>query len=123
MKDQTARGMRFINKWQKQRTKKWKYAFLHGSIFWGLPVSITLFLFDSHFEVDQMNLSKLFILIMVFLAGGFVSGLFEFKRIDKAYLRMLEEESIDDGIKILESGIKLDHEQLRKNQMESHFSE
>lgn len=123
MKDQTARGMRFINKWQKQRTKKWKYAFLHGSIFWGLPVSITLFLFDSHFELDQMNLSKLFILIMVFLAGGFVSGLFEFKRIDKAYLRMLEEESIDDGIKILESGIKLDHEQLRKNQMESHFSE
>jgi uncharacterized membrane protein len=123
MKDQTARGMRFINKWQKQRTKKWKYAFLHGSIFWGLPVSITLFLFDSHFEVDQMDLSTLFNLIMVFLAGGFVSGLFEFKRIDKAYLRMLEEESIDDGIKILESGIKLDHEQLRKNQMESHFSE
>lgn len=123
MKDQTARGMRFINKWQKQRTKKWKYAFLHGSIFWGLPVSITLFLFDSHFEVDQMDLSTLFNLIMVFLAGGFVSGLFEFKRIDKAYLRMLEEESIDDGIKIQESGIKLDHEQLRKNQMESHFSE
>ena len=123
MKDQTARGMRFINKWQKQRTKKWKYAFLHGSIFWGLPVSITLFLFDSHFEVDQMDLSTLFNLIMVFLAGGFVSGLFEFKRMDKAYLRMLEEESIDDGIKIQESGIKLDHEQLRKNQMESHFSE
>ncbi|MCK9311628.1 MAG: hypothetical protein M0P26_05060 [Bacteroidales bacterium] len=113
MKELNAGSMKFFNRWKEQRTKKWQYAFLHGSIYWGLPIAIILFLINSHFKVDQMQLSKLITYIIVFLAGGFFSGLLEFKRFDKVYQNLRDDESIEYGIVILKSGKVWNHENLK----------
>ena len=117
MKELSASGVRFANRWKEQRTKKWKYAFIHGSMYWGLPVAITLFLFESHFQFDQMLLSKFFNMVLVFVIGGFLFGLNEFKRIDDVYRSVNDDEDIENGILILESGKSWNYENLHINKI------
>lgn len=114
MKEQSEGGVRFINRWKEQRKKKWHYAFIHGSIYSGLPIAISIFLIESSFKVDQMQLSKLLTFILVFVIGGFFSGLSEFKRIDKVYLSEFDDEDvIENGIAMLQTGKVWNYENLK----------
>ena len=115
MKELNAGGVIFFNRWKEQRTKKWQYAFIHGSIYWGLPTAITIFLFESHFQVDQMHLSKFLILVFCFIIGGFLYGLNQYKRIDEVYMRVNDDEDIESGIEDLKSGKTWNYENLLIN--------
>jgi len=117
MKEMNARGLIFFNRWKKHRTKKWQYAFIHGSICWGLPVAIIFFLLNNHFQVDQMLLPKFLIVVIGFGIGGFFYGLNQYKRIDEIYMRVNDDEDIESGIEDLKSGKTWNYENLIINKI------
>ena len=121
MKELDARGETFIKSWKEKRTKKWKYAFVHGSIYWGLPIGIVVFLFNSHLQVEKMFLSKFLIEVVVFMIGGYLHGLYEFKRIDALFWfedSDVSVEKINECFSLLLS----DFQRLRKNSAFDEFS-
>lgn len=79
MKELSKKGENFYQLWEKQREKKWNYVFVHGSIYWGLPMAIGAFLINSQFEIGNMSISKLLISIVVFMIGGLGYGLSQFR--------------------------------------------
>lgn len=99
-------------KWEKQRKKKWIYIFVHGTIYWGLPVGITLFLTESHFKTENMNLHNFITTVSLFGIGGLFSGLSQYNRIDKAFLKLGDDDQILNGIKTLETEKVWNYENL-----------
>ena len=79
MKELSKKGENFYLFWEKQREKKWLYIFVHGSIYWGLPMAIGAFLINSQFEIGNMSISKLLISIVVFMIGGLGYGHSQFR--------------------------------------------
>lgn len=104
MKELNRKSEDFFLRWEKQREKKWFYVFLHGSIYWGLPVAVGTFLLSSQFELENMSVPHLLISMVVFMIGGLGLGLSQFKRIDKIYLDVNDISEIRKGIQIIESG-------------------
>jgi len=117
MKELSVKGERFAIRWKEQRTKKWQYAFIHGSIYWGLPVAFTLFLIDSRFQVENMQLTKFLTGILLFVIGGFFFGLNQFRKIDDVYLSVSDDDDIENGILILKSGKAWNYENLQINKI------
>ncbi len=112
MKELNKKRENFYRLWEKQREKKWLFIFLHGSIYWGLPVAIGTFLLSSHFEIGNMSFSKLIISVIVFMIGGLGFGLSQFKRIDKIYLSLNDDNEIKRGIQTIETGGNWNYENL-----------
>jgi hypothetical protein len=50
MKETGKKGEQFIQRWEERRKKKWLYIFLHGSVYFGLPLAILMFLMVSEFK-------------------------------------------------------------------------
>jgi len=117
MKELSVKGERFVTRWKKQRTKKWQYAFIHGSIYWGLPVVITLFLIDSQFQVENIQLTKLLTWVPLYVIGGFFFGLYQFRKIDGIYLSVCDDDDIHNGIIVIESGNTWNYENLQINKI------
>ena len=113
MKETNNKGENFYKHWEKQREKKWLYVFLHGSIYWGLPVAISTFILSSHFEIENMSISKLIISSVLFMIGGLWFGLSQFIRIDNIYIGLNDEDEIRKGIQTLESGDNWNYENLK----------
>ena len=118
MKEQNTRGEIFSTRWKEKRTKKWKFAFIHGSIYWGLPLAIILFLRDSHLQVENMILSNFLTDILFFMIGGYLFGLYQFKKIDVKYMSLNDDEDIQKGIEKLKSGKFWNYENLLINKMD-----
>jgi hypothetical protein len=78
MKELNKKGENFYLLWEKQITRKWHYVFGHGSIYWGLPITIGVFLISSQFEIGNMSISKLLISVIVFMTGSLGYGLSQF---------------------------------------------
>ena len=116
MKEVSKKGEQFYSQWEKQRKKKWQYIFLHGSVYWGLPVAIISFLLNSHFKLENMQISKLVSSIIVFGIGGIGYGLWLFKRIDSVYLGLNDNDKIMKGIQELQSGLIWNYENLKISQ-------
>ncbi len=104
MKELNKRREDFFLRWERQREKKWLYVFLHGSIYWGLPVAVGTFLLSSQFEIENMSIPYLLISMVVFMIGGLGLGLSQFKRIDNIYLGLNDVCEIRNGIQTIESG-------------------
>jgi len=104
MKELSKKGENFYRLWEKQREKKWNYVFVHGSIYWGLPMAIGAFLINSQFEIGNMSISKLLISIVVFMIGGLGYGLSQFRRMDQIYLSLNDDDEIKKGIQSIETG-------------------
>jgi len=115
MKELNKKGENFYRRWEKQREKKWFYVFVHGSIYWGLPVAIGTFLLSSHFEIENMSISKLLISVIVFMIGGLGFGFSQFKRIDNIYLGLNDDNEIKKGILAIETGNNWNYENLMIN--------
>lgn len=112
MKELSKKGENFYRLWEKQREKKWLYVFLHGSVYWGVPVAIGTFLLSSHFEIENMSLAKLLISVIVFMIGGLGYGLSQYKRIDNIYIGFNDDAEIKKGIQTIETGKNWNYENL-----------
>lgn len=112
MKETSKKGEQFYRQWEKQREKKWLYVFLHGSIYWGIPVAIFTYLWSAHFEIETMSILKLLSLLAVFMIAGLWNGLSQFKRLDTIYLGLNDEAEIRKGIQTIESGENWNYENL-----------
>jgi len=112
MKELNKKGETFYRLWEKKREKKWLYVFVHGSVYWGLPVAIGTFLLSSHFEIENMSVSKLLISIIVFMIGGIGFGFSQFKRIDNIYLGLNDDNEIKKGIQTIETSGNWNYENL-----------
>ncbi|WP_321518937.1 hypothetical protein [uncultured Bacteroides sp.] len=99
----TTREEKFYKKWEEQRKKKWLYIFLHGTVYWGLFMAISLFLWNSDFKVENMHIADLLVKIIVFGIGGIPIGILNFNQLDKKYLNR-DIADILDGIKRLKAG-------------------
>ena len=119
MKEKSEKEENFYLEWEKRRKKKWLYVFLHGSIYWGVPSAITLFLLSSNFSLENMQFSKLLISIVVFAIGGLGFGLWLFNTMDKAYLGANDNDKIKEGIQKIKSGLTWSYENLKLLQDES----
>jgi len=113
MKELSKKGETFYNRWETLRKKKWFYVFLHGSVYWGMPMALILFLLNSHFQIENMKLSKLLILVVTFGIGGIFTGLREFKRIDNIYLSLNDDTEIATGIQTLKTGNVWNYDNLK----------
>ena len=47
--------IRYLKKWEKIRTRKWRYVFLHGIVFLALPASLGAYLWNLDFSFAQFN--------------------------------------------------------------------
>ena len=112
MKELNKKSEDFFLRWEKQRKKKWFYVFLHGSIYWGLPVAVGTFLLNSQFELEKMSVPHLLISLVVFMCGGLGLGLSQFKRTDNIYLEVNNVNEIRKGIQLIESGGYWNNENL-----------
>ena len=115
MKELTKKGENFYRIWEKQRENKWQYLFVHGSIYWGLPMAIGAFLLNYQFEIGNMSISKLLISVVVFMIGGLGYGLSQFKRMDRIYLSLNDDDEIEKGIQTIETGKVWNYENLMIN--------
>lgn len=113
MKELNKKQEKFYSNWKERRNKKFQYIFLHGTVYWGLPTGILLFLVDSYFKVEEMDLSKFIISITFFGIGGLFWGLNQYKRTDNIYLDLYEDKKILGGIRILETGKAWNYENLQ----------
>ena len=112
MKELNKKGENFYRLWEKQREKKWRYVFLHGSIYWGVPVAIGTFLLSSHFEIENMSMAKFLISVIVFMIGGLGYGLSQFKKIDNIYFSVNDDAEIKKGIQTIAAGKIWEYENL-----------
>src|SRR5665647_949227 len=112
MKETGKKGEQFIQRWQERRKKKWLYIFLHGSVYFGLPLGIIMFLVFSEFKFINMQMSMFLICIIVFTMGGLVSGLRHFNQVDNMYLRLINNDDVVKGLETLKAGETWNHENL-----------
>ena len=104
MKELNKKEEKFYKKWKERRKNKWLFAFIYGSVYWGLPTAIILFLMGSYFDIGNMQLSKLLISVITFGIGGLLFGLNQFKQIESVYLEMNDDDEIVKGIQTLRAG-------------------
>lgn len=119
MKELTKKEEQFYLKWEERRRKKWFYVFLHGSVYWGLPVAVTSFLLNSNFNFENMQFPKLIISIVVFGIGGLVFGFWHFNMADSFYLELNDNDNIKEGIQAIKRGLTWNHENLKISQGEN----
>jgi hypothetical protein len=112
MKELNKRGEQFYRQWEERRKKKWLFILLHGTVYWGFPVAIAMFLWDSKLRIENMHLSNLLSSVIVFGIGGLWYGLGQFKRIDNIFLTLNDDDDIVKGIKILNVGGIWNYENL-----------
>lgn len=112
MKEISNKGEQFLQRWEERRKKKWLYIFLHGSVYFGLPLGIIMFLVFSEFKVENMQMSMFLICIIVFTIGGLVSGIRHFNQVDSMYLRLINNDDVVEGLEILKAGETWNYENL-----------
>jgi len=113
MKELNKKQEEFYSKWEERRKKKWQYAFLHGSVYWGIPVAIVSFLLNSDFQIENMQISSLIISIILFGIGGLIFGLLQFKTVDSVYKGLDDSDEINEGIQKLQHGQTWSYENLK----------
>jgi hypothetical protein len=112
MKEITQKGEQFLHRWEERRKKKWLYIFLHGSVYYGLPLAIILFLMVSEFKIENMQVSALLIFMAVFVLGGLLSGLRQYNMVDSIYLKLIDNDDVVKGLETLKAGETWNHENL-----------
>lgn len=94
MKELNEKQLKFYANWKERRNKKFQYIFLHGTVYWGIPTGIFLFLFENHFSTENMNLTRFLITMTIFSIGGLFFGLIQYTGIDKRFLKLNRDNKI-----------------------------
>jgi hypothetical protein len=113
MRDLNKGEERFYRDWEAQRKKKWRYIILHGTVYWGMPVALGLFLLMSHFRTNEMQLKPLIISVLLFGTGGLFFGLNQFNNMEKRYSSLNDDFEIARGIEDLNTGGLWNYENLK----------
>ncbi|WP_289054241.1 hypothetical protein [Carboxylicivirga marina] len=113
MKELSKKQEEFYSKWEERRKKKWLYAFLHGSVYWGIPIAIISFLLNSDFQIENMQISRLIISLLLFGIAGLTIGLREFKAVDSVYKELDDSDLITEGLQKLQQGQTWNYENLK----------
>ncbi|WP_430814893.1 hypothetical protein [Carboxylicivirga sp. RSCT41] len=121
MKEISNKEEEFFSKWEKTRKNKWQYILLHGPVYYGLPLGVILFLVISYIEIGELHLLKLPVYLLISGIIGLEFGYSKFKRTDKLFVEINEEDIILTGIQKLKSGQAWNYENLRifKDESES----
>ncbi|MFA6262144.1 MAG: hypothetical protein WC760_11790 [Bacteroidia bacterium] len=75
--------------WETKRTNKWKYAFVHGSLF-SVPIAVVISLIDFQPQSEGF-LSKMLFYVIGFMTSGFFYGLWMYNQNEKKYQIYLSE--------------------------------
>jgi len=59
--------------------------FVHGSIYWGLPTAVILYIIDQGFDVNDIQIGKLITKLVFTLAFGLLYGHFQFKNNERLF--------------------------------------
>lgn len=81
----------YYKKWERKRKSKFKYLLTEGMIYWALPFSIGMILFqlnDNQFIFSIKTLKDFIIIYSISSILGVLIALFSFKSIDKKYLEL-----------------------------------
>ena len=81
----------YYKKWESKRKNKLKYLLIEGMLYWALPFSIFMILFelsDNRFTFSMKILKDFIILYSISSILGIFTALFSFKRIDKKHLEL-----------------------------------
>ena len=113
MKEMNKREQNFYTKWEKRRKNKWLYIFVNGVIYWALPLAIATVYFRSNFQIKNMELSELIIVVITYGIGGLGFGLRQFKLTDNIYLELNDDDEILKGVQILKAGEIWKYENLK----------
>lgn len=106
------RSEKFIATWEKHRKQKWMYAFVHGSLYWGLSTAVVSFLFMNNFDFQSMVLWRFVVYAIMFIIVGFGFGYFLFKSNESAFLDLTDGSMIRKGIQDLKSGLPWTYENI-----------
>jgi len=113
MKELNKREQNFYTKWEKRRKNKWLYIFVNGVIYWALPLAIVSVYLRSNFQIKNMELSELFIVVIIYGIGGLGFGLRQFKQTDNIYLELNDDDEILKGVQTLKAGEIWKYENLK----------
>jgi len=77
---------KFIDRWKKQRQKKWAFLLKTGVFYWGIPTFLFYWLFSYFFE-EQINTDETWIVVHLlgFSAAGLAYAVFQFRANEKLY--------------------------------------
>jgi len=81
----------YYKKWENKRKNKLKYLLTEGMLYWALPFSIFMILFelnDNRFVFSIKTLKDFIIIYSISSVLGILTALFSFKIIDKKYLEL-----------------------------------
>ena len=81
----------YFKEWESKRKNKLKYLLIKGMLYWALPFSIFMILFelnDNRFAFSMKILKDFIILYLTSSILGILTALFSFKNIDKKYLEL-----------------------------------
>jgi len=112
MKETTKKGAEFYAKWEKIRLSKWRYVFLHGVVYYGIPMGVLMFLVSSRLKLENMDVYGLVVWVLVFGIGGIGIGLREYNQVDSMYNGLNDDDEIKKGIRTLLSGKRWNYENL-----------
>lgn len=90
MDELTDKQKKFIVKWKGRRKKK--YLFILLKIYWGIPIGLVIYFCLGRFSVD-FDLVRFLIALAAFVAGGLYHGLSIYNSLDKAYLKVCNNEN------------------------------
>jgi hypothetical protein len=79
----------YYKNWESRRKNKLKYLLTEGMLYWALPFSIFMILFelsDNRFVFSIKILKDFIIIYSISSVLGILTALFSFKNIDKKYL-------------------------------------
>jgi hydroxymethylpyrimidine pyrophosphatase-like HAD family hydrolase len=112
------REEKFYFNWDKRRKNKWLYVFLHGSVYWGLPFALVLFLWISYLQMSKMEIPKLLTYIGLFGVTGIVNGVIVFNRNEKKFFKLLYRKEFDNeiivtGVQLLKTGNQWSYENIK----------
>ncbi len=85
-----AKAKAFLRKWEERRKSKMKFAFLHGSLDWrSLLLGAIIVYYNLHNDRMELTVGTSIVALLIILGGGFLSGLFRYKKMESLYQQYL----------------------------------
>ena len=87
----------YYKNWEDKRKNKLKYLLIEGMLYWALPLSIIMILFeliDNRFTFSMEILKDFIVIYSISSILGVLTALFSFKIIEKKYLELKNKSTI-----------------------------
>ncbi|OEK06241.1 hypothetical protein [Roseivirga misakiensis] len=85
MREPTSQELKRLMNWPEIAKKKWRFYFIHGSIYRGIPLSIISYLFKMDSEFQAFSWPEFMLRMLVFMIFGLTFGAIEYRAKQKRY--------------------------------------